>query len=120
MHLSKEWHGAGSWKLIEQGVFIVSMSLPDVKVWRENIGEHIVFLQSLVENGSLHAAGEIFDAALARTDMIIRARDRAGAEAIVANTLYCRSGVFERLQIKEWTPFVGMFANVFPRKPQTP
>jgi uncharacterized protein YciI len=65
--------------------------------------DHVAYLKSLGENlkfaGPFLGADEKPNGSL----VVIKADDRAGAEAIAANDPYAKAGLFQSVEIRPWT-----------------
>jgi uncharacterized protein len=71
--------------------------------------DHLAYLNTLRDNGSLVAAGPYDD--LTGGAVLVQAPDMSAAESIVAGDPYTRAGVTKDRYLREWRVTVGSVKN---------
>jgi hypothetical protein len=87
------------------------MSHPDGDGWGKYVIPHVEYLKELIEQGKLRASGPAIGTALRTGLLIFSVQDRAELDALIAADPFSIEGLITELNIIEWNPMFGVFAQ---------
>lgn len=101
--------------------FIVTYTHPDTAGWQAQLLAHVHYLQDLLASGDLVASGPFPETEVKSALLILKAPDRAAAEALIARDPFAVHGLIADMMVREWDPIFGAFnaGSSMPGKMQT-
>ncbi|AHF76642.1 hypothetical protein Sant_1584 [Sodalis praecaptivus] len=95
----------------DMGLYLVRMDHPHGEGWAQFVVEHVQYLKTLIDQGTLLASGPLQGTPLRAGFLIIMADSQQQVEALVAADPFSREGLICQLRIEQWDPLFGEWAN---------
>lgn len=91
--------------------FTVRMSHPDGDKWAQHVGAHVNYLKELISRGKVRASGRLTGLPLRSGFIIFTVADRNEVDQLVAGDPFRKENLIAEIQILEWDPLFGTFAD---------
>lgn len=88
-------------------VYVVTFEHPDEAGWKRHLQAHVEYLQKLLKEGTLHASGPFAGNPDRKAMLILKARDRAHLDKLIAEDPFAIENLIENMTIAEWDPIFG-------------
>lgn len=89
--------------------FVVTYVHPDVEGCKKYVSAHIEYLQNLIKEGTLRAAGPFIGIPQSSAMLILYVASREEALNLISNDPYMIQGLVPKSTVTEWDPVFGVF-----------
>ena len=98
-------------RLQRNNIYAITYVHPDEQRWNEFLEPHLHWIQKLLDEGSILASGPLPDAPVLSAIIIMKARDRAQVDNLLATDPYIAEGLVTELTVLRWQPIFGLLAE---------
>jgi len=88
-------------------IYIVRMEHPEGPLWNQFVLEHISYLKTLIDNGTLLASGPVKGSPLRAGFIIFQADTAQAIQDLINDDPFARENIISAMTIEEWDPLFG-------------
>ena len=88
-------------------LYVVTYVHPDKERWAEHLEAHLQWIARRLDEGAIVASGPLQDAPELSALILMRARDRAHVDELIADDPYISEGLVTEMSVVRWQPGFG-------------